>query len=116
MPVRLFYDFLMEEGLRGSNPVGRGRYTPGGRAGAAQRGLVPRLTRLPWIPGEQEWLRLLEEARREPPRNRLMLALAYNAALRREDAVLAARRRRRPGAPHAAGDRGFPYLRVIAGH
>jgi len=85
VPVRLFYDFLMEEGLRGSNPVGRGRYTPGGRAGGQQRGLVPRLTRLPWIPGEQEWLRLLEEARREPARNRLMLALAYDAALRREE-------------------------------
>ena len=85
VPVRLFYDFLMEEGLRESNPVGRGRYTPGGRAGGAQRGLVPRLTRLPWIPSEMEWLRLLEEARREPARNRLMLALAYDAALRREE-------------------------------
>jgi site-specific recombinase XerD len=85
VPVRLFYDFLMEEGLRKSNPVGRGRYPPGGRAGGAQRGLVPRLTRLPWIPSEQEWLRLLEEARRESARNRLMLALAYDAALRREE-------------------------------
>jgi hypothetical protein len=26
VPVRLFYDFLMEEGLRESNPVGRGSY------------------------------------------------------------------------------------------
>lgn len=85
VPVRLFYDFLMEEGLRGSNPVGRGRYTPGGRAGGAQRGLVPRLSRLPWIPSEQQWLRILEEARRESARNRLMLALAYDAALRREE-------------------------------
>jgi integrase len=85
VPVRLFYDFLMEEGLRESNPVGRGRYTPGGRAGGAQRGLVPRLTRLPWIPGEQQWLRILQEARREPARNRLMLALACDAALRREE-------------------------------
>ncbi|MGW2665168.1 integrase [Nocardia tengchongensis] len=31
VPVRLFYDYLMEEGLRESNPVGRGRYTPRGR-------------------------------------------------------------------------------------
>jgi integrase/recombinase XerD len=30
VPVRLFYDFLIEEGIRESNPVGRGRYTPGG--------------------------------------------------------------------------------------
>ena len=29
VPVRLFYDFLIEEGLRESNPVGRGAYTPG---------------------------------------------------------------------------------------
>ena len=56
VPVRLFYDFLMEEGLRQSNPVGRGRYTPGRLRGSRQRGLVPRLTKLPWIPTEQEWL------------------------------------------------------------
>jgi integrase len=85
VPVRLFYDFLMEEGVRESNPVGRGRYTPGRRAGGHQRGLVPRLTKLPWIPSEQQWLRILEVARGEPARNRLMLALAYDAALRREE-------------------------------
>ena len=44
VPVRLFYDFLVEEGVRESNPVGRGRYTPGRRPGGGQaRGLVPRL-------------------------------------------------------------------------
>ncbi|MFG2919810.1 tyrosine-type recombinase/integrase [Kitasatospora sp. NPDC048298] len=85
VPVRLFYDFLIEEGLRASNPVGRGRYTPGRRAGVQQRGLVPRLTKLPWIPSEQQWLRILEVARSEPVRNRVMLALAYDAALRREE-------------------------------
>jgi site-specific recombinase XerD len=85
VPVRLFYDFLIEEGLRASNPVGRGRYTPGRRAGGRERGLVPRLARLPWIPNEQQWLRILEVARREPVRNRVMLALAYDAALRREE-------------------------------
>jgi len=83
--VRLFYDFLMEEGVRESNPVGRGRYTPGGRGGGHQRGLVPRLAKLPWIPSEQQWLSILEVARREPVRNRVMLALAYDAALRREE-------------------------------
>ena len=85
VPVRLFYDFLMEEGVRESNPVGRGRYTPGGRGGGFQRGLVPRLVKLPWIPSEQQWLSVLEVARREPVRNRVMLALAYDAALRREE-------------------------------
>ena len=37
---RLFYDHLMEEGLRESNPVGRGRYTPGRRRGGHQRVLA----------------------------------------------------------------------------
>jgi integrase/recombinase XerD len=85
VPVRLFYDFLMEEGLRESNPVGRGRYTPGRSRGGHQRGLVPRLTKLPWIPSEQQWMDILNAARGEPIRNRVMLALAYDAALRREE-------------------------------
>ena len=38
VPVRLFYDFLMEEGLRESNPVGRGRYTPAAGRAAARPG------------------------------------------------------------------------------
>lgn len=83
--VRLFYDYLMEEGLRESNPVGRGRYTPGRRSSGHQRGLVPRLTKLPWIPTEQQWADILEVAAAEPVRNRVMLALAYDAALRREE-------------------------------
>jgi hypothetical protein len=52
VPVRLFVDYLIEEGVRESNPVGRGRYTPGRRFGGQQRGLVPRLTKLPWIPSD----------------------------------------------------------------
>ena len=86
VPVRLFYDFLIEEGVRDSNPVGRGAYTPGRRfGGGGSRPLVPRMARLPWIPGEAEWLRVLDVFRGEPVRNRLMLALAYDAALRREE-------------------------------
>ncbi len=85
VPVRLFYDHLIEEGLRDSNPVGRGKYTPGRRFGGHERGLVPRLIKLPWIPDERQWLDVLAVACREPIRNRLMLALAYDAALRREE-------------------------------
>jgi site-specific recombinase XerD len=86
VPVRLFYDFLLEEGLRESNPVGRGAYTPGRRFGSgSSRPLVPRMVKLPWIPGEAEWLQVLEIFREEPVRNRVMLALAYDAALRREE-------------------------------
>lgn len=84
--VRLFYDYLIEERRRDTNPVGRGRYTPGrGFAGHRDRGLVPRFTKLPWIPTDAEWQRILAVACREPLRTRLMLALAYDAGLRREE-------------------------------
>ncbi len=84
--ARLFYDYLIEEGFRPNNPVGRGRYTPGkGFGGTRERGLVPRFTKLPWIPNDEQWRAVLEAARCEPLRNRFMLALSYDAALRREE-------------------------------
>lgn len=84
--VRLFYDHLIEEQRRDTNPVGRGRYTPGrGFGGHRDRGLVPRFTKLPWIPTDAEWQAVLGVARGEPLRTRLMFALAYDAALRREE-------------------------------
>jgi site-specific recombinase XerD len=84
--VRLFYDYLMEEGRRATNPVGRGRYTPG-RAfgGKRERGLIPRFHRLPWVPTDDQWRAILRAAREEPLRNRFMLALSYDAGLRREE-------------------------------
>ncbi len=84
VPVRLFYDFLMEEGVRDSNPVGRGRYTPG-RGFGGERGLVRRMTPLPWIPTEAQWLAVLDVVREETERNRVMFALCYDAGLRREE-------------------------------
>lgn len=82
--VRLFYDYLMEEGLRDNNPVGRGRYTPG-RALGKERGLLARYQKLPRIPSDEQWMKVLSEMRDHPLRNRLMLALAYDAGLRREE-------------------------------
>lgn len=84
--LRLFYDFLVEEGCRERNPVGRGKYVPGRSFGGARhRGLIPHYRRLPWIPGEEEWRAILKAACQEPVRNRFMLALAYDRALRREE-------------------------------
>jgi hypothetical protein len=61
--VRLFYDHLVETGLREVNPVGRGKYTPGKAfAGKRDRGLLRRYRRLPWIPVDDEWRRFLEAA------------------------------------------------------
>ena len=86
--VRLFYDFLVEERVRDRNPVARGYRSADGRAG--RRGLVARLDPLPWIPTDAQWRAVLEVAAGESLRNRLMLALAYDAALRREELCLLA--------------------------
>ncbi len=84
--VRLFYDYLIEEGQRNVNPVGRGRYSPGkGFGGKRERGLVPRFTKLPWIPTDEQWQAILEVSCQESIRNRTMLCLAYDAGLRREE-------------------------------
>jgi integrase/recombinase XerD len=84
--VRLFYDHLIEEGRRENNPVGRGRYTPRkGFGNKRERGLVPRFSKLPWIPSDDQWRAILNAAKVEPLRNRLMFALAYDAGLRREE-------------------------------
>jgi integrase/recombinase XerD len=85
--VRLFYDHLVLEGVRGQNPVGRGTYTPasafGGRHEHRVRGLVRRFETLPWIPTDEEWRILVAVMRGGSLRNRTMFALSYDAALRR---------------------------------
>ncbi|MFI5284541.1 MAG: tyrosine-type recombinase/integrase [Candidatus Dormibacterales bacterium] len=82
--VRLFYDHLKQEGLRTTNPVGRGNYSASHAFGAG-RALVRHVVQLPWVPTDEQWHAVLEIASREPARNRFMFALAYDAALRREE-------------------------------
>src|SRR5712691_6053185 len=72
--IRLFYDYLVEEGHRATNPVGRGRYTAGkGFGGKREKGLIPRYTKLPWIPNDDQWQAILRVACQEP-------IMAYSAA------------------------------------
>ena len=86
--LRLFYDHLIEQGIRLDNPVGRGKYTPGNAfAGKRDRGLLRRYQRLPWIPTDQQWRLLLAAFGRESLRNRLMLLLSYDGALRPSELV-----------------------------
>jgi site-specific recombinase XerD len=88
--VRLLYAYLIDERIRSAeqNPVGRGRFTPGRAfAGKRDRGLLRHYERLPWIPGDDEWQAILLAASVEPVRNRLMLLLAYDGALRRSELV-----------------------------
>ena len=74
--ARLFHDFLVEERICIRNPL---------RPAVAGRSFIQRQYRLPWIPNEEEWRTILEVCKQEPLRNRLMLAMSYDAALRREE-------------------------------
>ena len=82
----MFSDFLIEEGLRQTNPVGRGRYTPGCVERTSQgRGILPRVVTTPWIPSEDQWRVVIHSIRRQTVRTRTMFALSYECALRREE-------------------------------
>ena len=85
MAVRGFYDFLVEDEIRERNPVRRGQSGRGGRQ--PRQGLVRRVEKAPWIPNEHFWERILTACEPEPLRNRLMVTIAYDGALRREELV-----------------------------
>ncbi len=86
--LRLFCDSLVERQLRQDNPVGRGHYVPGKAFGGARsRGLLPRYQKLPWLPSDEEWQRVLHHLAGECLRNQVMLLMAYDGALRREELV-----------------------------
>jgi integrase len=102
--VRLFYDHLIEEGRRDTNPVGRGRYTPGrGFGGHRDRGLIPRFTKLPWIPTDAEWQQILAVARGE--RLRTADARARVRRWLRREELQPAHGRSGPRVSHAPGAR-----------
>ena len=83
--IRLYYDYLTEEGTRVDNPVRRGRHIMSKRLGGSRGGILRRYYKLPWIPTDEQWRAILNAARSEPIRNRVMLAFAYDSALRREE-------------------------------
>ncbi len=84
--VRLLYQYMIEEGLRLTNPVGKGRYVrSNGFGGQRERSLLPHYHKLPWLPTDEQWQSLLQATKTEILRNRVMFAFAYDAALRREE-------------------------------
>ncbi|WP_405803675.1 tyrosine-type recombinase/integrase [Streptomyces sp. NBC_00210] len=83
--VRSFYEYLVEDGLRERNPVRRGQSSRRGRP--PRQGLVRRLEQAPSIPNEDVWQRILFACAEQSLRNRLMVTLAYDGALRREELV-----------------------------
>lgn len=88
--IRLWYDHLIYQGLRSNNPLPRGhisanRHVP--QHAGFGRGLIPRLVKIPHVPSDEEWGRILAAAATDTVRNRLMLALGYYGALRREELV-----------------------------
>ena len=86
--LRLFCDSLIEQQLRQDNPVGRGHYVPGRAFGGIRdRGLLPHYHKLPWLPSDAQWQNVLCGLTEEPLRNQVLLLLAYDGALRRQELI-----------------------------
>lgn len=86
--LRQFYDYLIRTHIRrdGVNPLPRGSSGHAGRG--PERGPVHTPRRLPWIAPADVWERIvLEVVTRETARNRAMILVAYDGALRREELV-----------------------------
>ncbi len=86
--ARLFYDFCIYRGYRQNrtNPLPRGNMGYGDTP--PTRGVVAHSERLPWIPTDQAWEQLITSImQRESTRNQVMILLAYEGALRREELV-----------------------------
>jgi site-specific recombinase XerD len=86
--LRQFYDYLIRTRLRRDqvNPVPRGSRSFTGEKSA--RGPLPPPRRLPWIAPADLWERIvLHVVTRESARNRAMILVAYDGALRREELV-----------------------------
>lgn len=82
--TRLFFDFCIHRHLRHDpvNPVPRGSW----RGQSPRRGLLPRQQRLPWIPSDAEWQGIVTDLfAHESLRNQVLVLLAYDAALRRQE-------------------------------
>jgi len=80
--LRQFYEYLIRTRIRadGVNPLPRGS--------VARRGSVRRRTRLPWIAPVDVWRQIvLHVVTKETVRNRAMILVAYDGALRREELV-----------------------------
>lgn len=84
--ARLFFDFCLQRQLRQNptNPVPRGS-----RHGAHPvPGPVRRRRRLPWIPSDAQWRAIVADLfAHESLRNRALIVLAYDAALRRQEVL-----------------------------
>jgi integrase/recombinase XerD len=86
--LRQFYGYLVDEGFLEINPVYRNGQSNEIRGRKSQRAIVPEHVKLPWIPSDEEWMKLIQVIREQSARNKLMFALAYDAALRREELCL----------------------------
>jgi site-specific recombinase XerD len=86
--LRQFYDYLIRAALRhdGSNPLPRGSTGQGGDTPRQQAMRAP--AHLPWIAPPAVWDRIvLHIVLHETARNRALLLVTYDGALRREEVV-----------------------------
>ena len=87
--LRAFAEHLIARGLLHVNPVPLGavRRTQTGEIIPIRGGLIRAPRFVPRLPTDEQWARMLNVLRARSPRDRLMFALAYDGALRRDELV-----------------------------
>ena len=87
--LRALADHFVDAGHLDRNPVARGAMRRMGQPhdSRGRRGLVPMPKRLPTLPDDAAWGRLIEALRGRQTRDKLMFMLAYDGALRRSELV-----------------------------
>lgn len=88
LTLRGYYDYLIEQGERGDNPVPPGRFSTGTGFGQLRAPAeLPRSQRTPPLASDEDWWTILRTLRDDTARNRAMVLVAYQGALRREEVV-----------------------------
>ncbi len=85
--LRLFYDFVVEHGDLSANPVEFAPSEVPRRNRGRRRDLSALASPDPSLPDDDEWASVLAALHAEPLRERLMVLLAYEGALSREELV-----------------------------
>ncbi len=85
--LRLFYDFVVGHSDLTANPVELANNEASRRNRGRRRDLSALASPNPTLPGDDQWASALTALRTEPLRDRLMVLLAYEGALSREELV-----------------------------
>jgi len=86
--LRLYYNYLIHEKIRDTNPLSTEVQVTKNRYGNSKRGVINHKKKSSWIPDANQLDRIYDAMKNESLRNKVMLMLSYECALRRGELCL----------------------------